>query len=1275
MNKLLCFFSLLGTLLIAGTVMAQLHDLTTVDETKLGTGNSGLYAAPTVHYTGIQLGLGVNMVRWWDAVDTMDWVNVGNGTAGDTFNFGSAGLDIDLEILGATTTNYDSYAAVFTNVGDGTFHLGASIINVYGTSCDTLGLSAGNLVGFYYRSLTNDPFTGIVNGADTTITVDATNSMAIGVWFRGTAGLDGANITFGDIEAKHSGPIEAGAVGATAFKATTLAGNTQVNLGHIKASTDEDTFAIGAQISGIEAGSSLTIDQITANSARSAGGLLVEGNSNGTITVGTVGVTGVGDSYGIQVQNMANLTLTGDIEVTSTTDRSSGIVINGDLTGNVLGGKDITAKGDNLAIGFGVGGQIHNGTNIQLGNITAAGKGANDYAQAAVGFVSVGTLTGGTTVIDTITVRGENRAAGFGVGDLLMGTTADVTGGTITVGEIDVTAANGDALGWISGTVGGGAALDLGTITVNADANGGASGIYVNGDFAGKLSVDRIEATGASNGINATTAGIAVFGGSLNAAPGSTIGTIHAQATGTAIGENVYGVVVGGPGSANSHFTATNDITAEVFGTGAGSAMGISMQGGASTVEVANPVAITARNGGGGRAIGIDMAGNGNHVTAVYDAAINATSNTGEAYGVLFSGNNATADIAGKITATSSMTGNAGAAGFAAYGANNGNITLGDIEARGNWAVGAHFTENLTGDLAIGDVLVESGQYEATGLAVGNYAGVVNPANAGKVTVGNIAVSSQNANAFGIRAGAVNNLVLEGDITVEGWGNDTSGIRTYDSANITLLNQDVTFSTTHTGLAGTWVGADIWSDGHLNINLNGQNLTAEYVKVDGGSNLTVRGNGNANLDVINVSGDFNIGVNQDKTTVTVDGVKMLETGANLGNVKFGEAGTLNIFGNTKQLGAIGMLDDATQEGQIVNLSTFTKWGYNPVTKNIESFGTRDTVFANDNYLAAAMIHHKYTAWNAVRNHLISGSNYDSYGYYGQAPCDCAGSCSPSCKPVKSRSAWGNYIGRDSHYRSVFNNNDWHLSTNGVQVGTDFFQNYKTQIGAFFGYEDSIGKNWGDRITAKDYYVGMYGVHVFNTGVDIRTVFGYGWQDFISRRNGADRNLYRTSFSGNTAELTVEVGKRHYCGGYFGTWSVRPAIAVDWYLNQLGNAVETSGEQALRYHRTDFSQLFFRFGTDLRYETGRWSVEGGLFYSYDMRGDDFWAKVSDAATGGYTSRIVSSKLGRSVLTFNVGSSYQVGRNFSLFGGYRGEVTPEQAGKGYIHTGYVGGAWRW
>jgi hypothetical protein len=58
----------------------------------------------------------------------------------------------------------------------------------------------------------------------------------------------------------------------------------------------------------------------------------------------------------------------------------------------------------------------------------------------------------------------------------------------------------------------------------------------------------------------------------------------------------------------------------------------------------------------------------------------------------------------------------------------------------------------------------------------------------------------------------------------------------------------------------------------------------------------------------------------------------------------------------------------------------------------------------------------------------------------------------------------------------------------------------------------------------------------------------------------------------------------------------------------------------------------------------------------------------------TGTLRGSKLGREVLTFNVGGSYLIGKSFTVFGGYQGESLLSSSG-GFTHTGHVGGSWKW
>ena len=322
--------------------------------------------------------------------------------------------------------------------------------------------------------------------------------------------------------------------------------------------------------------------------------------------------------------------------------------------------------------------------------------------------------------------------------------------------------------------------------------------------------------------------------------------------------------------------------------------------------------------------------------------------------------------------------------------------------------------------------------------------------------------------------------------------------------------------------------------------------------------------------------------------------------------------------------------------------------------------------ANDNYLATSRMHHRYTAWNAVQGHLISGASKASQGCFGQEECY-------QTFKGHSQNTWANFIGRDSRYQSSFNRNEWKLTSSGVQLGMDFFRTCRFQVGGIFGYEDSTGlnrttPNYRDRIEGKDYYVGMYGTYVFRNGADLRTVFGYGWQNHNSERRGTDSRTYVMAFDGNTTELSLDIGKRQYCR----QWSARPSIAVDWYMNQLRGGQEAAfgggGTNALRYDKTEFSQLFFRFGSDLQCELGALTLDSGLYYSYDMLGKSL-------QTGTSRGMLEGSQLGRSTLSYNLGGSWKVNNKFSVFGGYRGEYAPESAGKGFVNIGYVGGALRW
>ena len=625
----------------------------------------------------------------------------------------------------------------------------------------------------------------------------------------------------------------------------------------------------------------------------------------------------------------------------------------------------------------------------------------------------------------------------------------------------------------------------------------------------------------------------------------------------------------------------------------------------------------------------------------------------------------------GDISAHHAGTGNA--VGFAAGAVASGAaIQLGNVSAvtQGSQATGAEFRGTVLGDLTIGSLQAEA-RHRAVGIDVVT-PNILFNANLGssdgnRAHIGEIHVRTTEASrsgTVGMYDGAYGIFIEQGDAFLNLRGNITAiaehpGGRAFGIGGSFIGgNTDIRLEE-NVAIHGTT--ASIWTTGNLTLDLNGNNLTADRVWVDGSGRIV--GAGRADLGAADFRGDTIIGDGEQATIVAVNMPYSWFEGYNTLN----RHATFEVYGDWDPMylpPPDGWLAHLEGEGNFVNNSIFTNYQWR--NDGIYFDGYRDNAHVNDGFLAASRIHHRHTAWNAVRDHLISGIVIVQCGHVGQILC-------LSCCCNRNRNTWVNYIGRDSRYRSSFNGNDWRLTSNGVQLGTDFFRIPRAQLGIFFGYENSTGTNLSDRIKGNNYYVGIYGVHVFRNGADLRTIFSCGWQDFNSNRFGADGELYTMKFRGNTAEVNIELGQRRFFRG----WSARPSIALDWYLNHLDIGRETStggGAHALRYDSTDTSQLFFRFGTDLRYEWGRFMLDSGLYYSYDMLGNALQAGVSNT-DGTLHSTLVGSQLGRSVVSYNLGGSFIITPRFALFGGYRGEYTPENAGRSITHIGHFGGALRW
>ena len=551
---------------------------------------------------------------------------------------------------------------------------------------------------------------------------------------------------------------------------------------------------------------------------------------------------------------------------------------------------------------------------------------------------------------------------------------------------------------------------------------------------------------------------------------------------------------------------------------------------------------------------------------------------------------------------------------------NRGELTTGTIDAGILNNIGTLDAETIVVEtLSNSGTLTSNRQIDARELA-----------NDGNLTAGAISAETLINNGAltitnGTEKSTVVSLVGSGDIIGAG---DLTIINTTSSG----FNGNIT-STNLTVSQGSF-GGDITITGDFTANLNDDLEIKNPLTV--GGNATFAGNGRAKLVEIEITGSTTI---SDDATVIID----------IANSKFSASGnsnngTLKIYGESVDPRRIQF--DGT--GNFKNIAIFTDWQWEN-NANIVNTGIRDQAYMSDGYLAAFTVHHRYTAWNMVRDRLISGNNVDF------------------CK-----SGWINYTGRSNTYNSSFNNREWKTFTHGGQIGIDFLKTPRFQSGLLFGGEGSQSRNKKDLLESEDFYFGLYGAHIFRHGTDARIVFAQGWQSYDLKRIGNGGTPYTSSFGGWTSEANFELGKR--IG--WGDCTMRPVLAADVYNNNLKSAQEAGkGDDRITYSKTNLTQVFLRTGTDFRHKTNVYTFNSGIYYAYDVNGAELNTRVTSVNDSTLSAPLVGTKLGRNLLMFNFGVEGEIDTNFSLICGYTGEYIIGSAKDAIQSIGHVGFVGKW
>jgi hypothetical protein len=902
---------------------------------------------------------------------------------------------------------------------------------------------------------------------------------------------------------------------------------------------------------------------------------------------------------------------------------------------------------------------------ITIGGIDVVGFAA-PVGTLANGVIGVGIKSGGafslgqTTInVGDITLSGENTQAGSPIGGFVYYAAAQAFDGTLKIGNVNVT--DNSAVATLSAGVGfiapgfGGSNISgkvtAGDITVNsiADAAGNTAGFYSGNLTAGaevKLGKVNVTSTNYADGVWVGDIGNTNTGNTAKL----TVGDVNVKST----GGYGYGIDVGVIGLDGSLKAGNVTVSST-----AAAARGISV------TRIVAPAA-------------------GESATSRFEVGEVRVDSADSAVGIdVTGGGPSTFTITKDVVATSSLadrTGGQAVVGIRTDGGNQ-NLTIntdaGDVQISGTTKDDEARSINMQGSLA--DTLTIAGKNTHT--------------NKGKV--------------FDVRN--AENVIWE---TNADYVDGSRFVTSADTTHKVATGKTVVIN----GRVNASAGANSYTVGDATNNKYAGNLVIQRLNTVG--NVTVN-NGLLALDGSanhSINGALTIG-NNNKDAQAPAAVALY------GNTKSGLLALALVAEPTLAEVAPGttnaVVDPITGE-KVLSLSSITEYKWDKTKNNGYYASNRERAALSDAFLLPASIHSRLTAWEATRDHFISGGRRAKSGkeFLGQAPCDpceavsacdpcepvCEVGCDTSCEPCDAcdshsfggglllgtsaaRSAWVNYVGRSNDYRSSYSNigltnGDWQIGTDGVQVGLDLYKTRKAQLGLLFGYEGSVATLRSDRLEADDVYIGVYAARVFRNGADFRVIYNYGSQDYTLRRLdpglGLNWHAHNSAFKGNTNEVNLEFGKRIFSGR---GWSYRPVIGLDLIINNWDGALENGNlSTAVAYGDADITQTFIRFGSDLKYVKGNFEFNSGLYYSYDLNGEELKSAVfarNNTKRGfdnAISSTLYGSDLGRSVLTFNFGGSYGLSECTSVFGGFTGDAILDRDGDGFQSIGYVGLKWK-
>ncbi len=279
-------------------------------------------------------------------------------------------------------------------------------------------------------------------------------------------------------------------------------------------------------------------------------------------------------------------------------------------------------------------------------------------------------------------------------------------------------------------------------------------------------------------------------------------------------------------------------------------------------------------------------------------------------------------------------------------------------------------------------------------------------------------------------------------------------------------------------------------------------------------------------------------------------------------------------------------------------------------------------------------------------------------------------------PKLYRAAWMNFIGRGDQYASNYFDDKYQFQSYGVQVGFSLFSNCRTSFGIMYGREESQLGNSSDEVRGEDNYLGLYYGHAFDSGIDVRSYIGGGWQNYkLDRRSNG--NLYHANYDGSTFNLDVEFGRRFITER---ECVLRPFVGFDLAVARIGSGQETceanpTSNEYRNYERSELGQFLTRAGFELGKNWRRFDVNSGIQLAWNWGETEPRSRVFYPMTGGSVVG-AGADLGRFDLIMNVGFNWYITeqRNTMFYVNYIGDIYLDRQGKTGSNAGTVGFSWR-